>query len=99
MVVIKTSFDFWILGFILLGVIIGVGTLFLVVLRRKRVTETNYKTFFILGIPFMGLGSAWIAIDYFRTMGIIFLCLGVVYLSIGLANRNKWKTSKSSNEE
>jgi hypothetical protein len=96
--VIKTSFDFWILAFILLGVIIGIGTLVLVVLRRKTVKETNYKTFFILGIPFMGLGSAWIAIDSLRTMGIIFLCLGAVYLSIGLANRNKWKTIKSSKE-
>ena len=93
---IKTSFDFWILALILLGVIIGIGTLVLVVLKRKRMTETNYKTFFILGIPFIGLGSAWIGIDSLRTMGIIFLCLGVVYLLIGLVNRNKGNSNKSA---
>jgi uncharacterized membrane protein YidH (DUF202 family) len=50
--------------------------------------ETDYKTFFILGIIFTGFGASQLAIQGTGAIGI--LGLGLVYMAVGLANKDKW---------
>jgi Ca2+/Na+ antiporter len=80
-----------------LGVLIVIGSLVLLVSRQKGVKKISYKTFFILGIPLLGLGFTWIVMDFLRPIGIVFLCMGAIYLVISLAYKDKWKPSKSNN--
>ena len=59
---------------------------------NKQKRETDYRVFFILGICLMGLG-----ISLMLTVGPAFLGFlgsGVVFMVIGLANRDKWAKSK-----
>ena len=52
--------------------------------------ETNYKAFFILGIVFLPVGVT-LSIST-KNPGLLGISgLGVAYLAIGLANRDKWK--------
>ena len=79
-----------------LGALIVLGSLILLVYREKGVKEINYKTFFVLGIPLLGLGFIWIIMDFLRPIGIVFLSMGAIYLIISLAYKDKWKPSKSN---
>jgi hypothetical protein len=71
-----------------------------VILRKKRdsikTTETNYRVFFIIGVGLAPTGLAWMVVSLLTelsiTIGLPFFILGVSYLAIGLANRDKWNT-------
>lgn len=82
-----------------LGAIVIIGSLIFIVSRNKGMKEKNYKTFFILGIPLLGLGFTWITMDFLRPIGIAFFCMGAIYLMISLAYKDKWKPRKSDNTE
>jgi hypothetical protein len=87
----------------LLLVIGIVVTLLLIVILRKRkragkAGETDYKAFFIMGIAFLPTGLAMM-IMYFLAevpfeIGLPLVALGLIYLIIGLANRDKWKKTE-----
>jgi len=79
-----------------LGALIVIGSLILLVSREKGVKEINFKTFFVMGIPLLGLGFTWTIMDFFRPIGICFLSMGAIYLMISLAYKDKWKSSKSN---
>lgn len=72
---------FWpiitIVVFLLLGVFV------IVTLKtKKKKTEPDYRTFFIMGITWFIIG---IAADIS-----VFFILGLVYMAMGLANRDRW---------
>ncbi len=76
-----------ILGALALGLVIGIA------LWRNRWNlnkgEPNYKAFFIMGITFLSLGITLSAAT--ENPGLIGISgLGVVYIVIGLKNRDKW---------
>lgn len=82
----------WII--ILLG--IGMITTILGVLvawkKRKewKSKETDYRAFFIMGISFLPLGIVMtITIGNPGMLGLT--ALGIIYMIMGLANRDKWK--------
>jgi LPXTG-motif cell wall-anchored protein len=87
----------------LLLVIGIVVTLLLVVVLRKRkregkAAETDYRAFFIMGLAFLPTGFAMMLV-YFLVeipfeVGLPLFALGLIYLIIGLANRDKWKKSE-----
>jgi len=54
---------------------------------KKR--KTDYRVFFVLGICLMGLG-----VSLMLTVSPAFLGCGVVFMIIGLANRDKCVKSK-----
>ncbi len=60
--------------------------------RRKegKIGEINYKIFFILGFVWIPIGSVYM-ITINTAIGIAFMGLGVAYIAIGLANKDKWK--------
>jgi hypothetical protein len=77
-----------IIGFILVGV--------LVVLYRKNLRSKNrndqnpdYRGFFIMGICFLPMGIIFTATVNIGFIGIA--GMGLIYMSLGLANRDKWK--------
>ena len=76
-----------VVGLVLLGLLVGA-----VVWKRRQggEREVNYKAFFILGVTFLPVGvTLSTATD---NPGLMSLTgLGVAYIAIGLANRDKWK--------
>jgi len=87
---------------LLLVIGIVVTLLLLVVLRKRKKAgktgETDYKAFFIVGIAFLPTGIVMV-IMYFLAeipfeIGLPLVALGLIYLVMGLANRDKWKKTK-----
>ena len=83
----------WMLITILLGVIaviIGVIVLFVMQKKKKEGTykEPDYRSFFIMGISFLPMGIIFTAV--ISPAFISFIALGVLYMLIGLSNRDKW---------
>jgi uncharacterized membrane protein len=86
--------NYWILLTIILGVIAVIAGLFvLYIMKKKKIEgtyrEPDYRAFFIMGICFLPMG-----IIFTTTISpafISFLALGVIYMAISLANRDKWK--------
>jgi hypothetical protein len=86
--------EYWILLTILLGliaVIVGVFVLFVMQKKKKKGTykEPDYRAFFILGICFLPMGIIFTSSINPGFIG--FIGLGIVYMAIGLANKDKWK--------
>ena len=73
-------------------VVIGL-ILTLVVFKKKKegkIVEPNYQVFFILGILWIPIGIVFmIEIDNPAFIGIT--GMGLIYMTIGLANRDKWE--------
>jgi hypothetical protein len=72
-------------------VAVGIITAFLALRRRKegRPQEPDYRVFFILGICFTGMGTVFMTSISLAFIGIT--GMGIAYMMIGLANRDKWK--------
>ena len=86
--------DYWILLTILLGAIaaiVGVFVLFVMQKKKKEGTykEPDYRAFFVMGICFLPMGIIFTTAINIGFMGIT--VLGLIYMAIGLVNRDKWK--------
>lgn len=86
-------------NYLVLTLIIGVGILTVLlaliaiyILKKKtgQKVEPDYRAFFILGISFLPVG---IATDNPGLWG-----MGVIFLILGLANRDKWKAEPKWSE-
>ena len=82
---------------LILSVIVAI---FALVSFRKRenanpTAKTNYRAFFIMGIFMVMIGVVLnivlLLLNYSYTIGFPFLTIGVVYIAIGLNNRDTWK--------
>jgi amino acid transporter len=87
--------------------VIGVGTAMIVAIvaalvyitwkKRKegRLSPTNYRAFFVMGLIWFVVGSALMAVSMAIGMPIIYamplFALGAIYLIIGLLNKDKWR--------
>ena len=72
------------------GVVAILAVLFILVLKRKgQKREVDYRSYFNMGIIWLPVGIIFYLI--FKSMvGLWFLIMGLVYLSIGLKNKDKW---------
>lgn len=71
--------------------IIGlIGVIFDIMRRRKKKCATDYRGFFIIGIIWVLFGISF----YIRDGSLAFLGMGIVFLIVGLANKDKWKKQK-----
>jgi len=82
------------IALLILGILVLVGALLAAFVLKKRKEsnprEVNYKAFLILGICLMPVGIP-LAIAT-KNPGLFGISgLGVCYLAIGLANKDKWK--------
>jgi uncharacterized membrane protein len=87
--------DYLLISLLLLGVILSIS-LILVLFKAKRKTtgkskETNYKGLFVMGISFIGMGTAMTATINEGFLGIT--ALGIIYMLVGLKNKDKWTKS------
>ena len=85
---------------LLTGIVI---TLLLVVVLRKmkqkgKAGETDYRAFFIMGVVFLPTGFAMMVVYVVAELpfeiGLPLFALGLIYIIIGLVNRDKWKKAE-----
>lgn len=79
----------WIL--LVLGIVatLTLIAVFVAMKARKERHEPDYRALFIMGIVFLGAGSAMISTLGVGSLGMS--ALGLVYMALGIANRDKWK--------
>ena len=79
--------------YILIGIalLVLIATIFIAKKMKKEETykETDYPAFFIMGISFLPMGIIFSAAINPAFIG--FVGMGIIYMAIGLANRDKWK--------
>jgi Gpi18-like mannosyltransferase len=94
--------DDWVLILILLvAIMVVIGIVLTVVAWKKRkergYKEVDFRAFFIMGIAFLPVGVVFMIVfsqtDISFLPGLPMFLLGLIYLIIGLANRDKWKKS------
>jgi phosphotransferase system glucose/maltose/N-acetylglucosamine-specific IIC component len=79
----------WIAIMVGVGLIVTLIAIALMFKMRKQKIEPDYRAIFILGVIFAGSGSAMISTSGISSMGMF--GLGLIYMAIGIANRDKWK--------
>ena len=81
-----------IITLVLAGIMLVLGVIVIFVMQKKskRKKETDYRALYSIGFVFIPAGIAlMIATKNPGLLGIT--ALGIVYMSIGLANKDKWK--------
>jgi len=85
----------WILiSTLIFGVLIIIALLLILVVKKKKKEgkfgEPNYQIFFFIGLIWIPVGVVFMmAVN--SVIGIAFMGMGVAYVAIGLANRDKWE--------
>lgn len=73
----------------ILGLVLVLAVVFaLQILKKKEVHEPDYYVFFVIGITWIPLG---IVLENFAFIG-----MGVLFMIVGLKNKDKWKKKKFS---
>jgi uncharacterized membrane protein len=78
------------------SIIVAIAMVLTLWTRKKTAhkAETNYRVFFIIGVIITPTGLTWMVVSFLTeldvTIGLPFFILGIVYLAIGLNNRDKW---------
>jgi len=62
--------------------------------KKKIKKEINYQVFFHIGFIWIPVGVVFM-ITVNVAFGIALMGLGLLYVAIGLANKDKWKDSKN----
>jgi len=86
---------------IVLGLLIFFGVVAIVVARKRGRRPTDYYAFYVMGITWLPFGIVMKLIFPDAFIGSLFMTLGLIYLAIGLVNKDKWKKNrrKMSREE
>ena len=73
-------------------VMIGIALILGYRIKNKEETfkEPDYRAFFIMGISFLPMGIIFSSVIH--PAFVSFLALSIIYMAIGLANLDKWKT-------
>lgn len=85
-------------------IIFGIIVTLLIKFRKKEGVsqEANFRAFCIMGIIMAPSGILLIAVYYMLQIALIvgfpLFGVGLVYLIVGLVNRNKWKKNKGWNQ-
>ena len=58
--------------------------------KEGKMGEPNYQAFFSFGIIWIPIGVVFM-ITIHPAAGMAFMAMGLVYMAIGLANRDKWE--------
>jgi uncharacterized membrane protein YfcA len=81
-------------------IVVGILVAFVAWRRRKegKLAEPNYRAFFVMGIVWVPVGMVFMFIFFLSdipfVIGMPLFAMGLVYLTIGLANRDRWKTNR-----
>jgi flagellar basal body-associated protein FliL len=89
----------WIMIAILVLLIVF-GIIFAVLVKKnKGKHETDYYSFFVMGIIWLPFGLVIRLFDSDSYIGNMFIVLGLAYTIIGLVNRKKWVKKKITPEK
>jgi hypothetical protein len=86
----------WIfISIFLIAILIIIGIVIIFVFWKKKKEgkidrEIDYKTFFSIGIIWLPVGVVFM-ITVNPAIGIALMAIGISYIAIGLANKDKWK--------
>jgi flagellar basal body-associated protein FliL len=82
---------FIVIGIIAILVILGILLTMLFLIRKedRKCEEPDYQAFFIIGFSFLPLGIIFTIIVGPAFIG--FTGIGICYMAIGLANKDKWE--------
>jgi hypothetical protein len=88
----------WILiSILIIAALVLIGLLLIIVVFKKKkegkIGEPNYQVFFSLGFVWIPVGVVFM-ITINPALGVVFMVLGLSYIAIGLANRDKWEKKK-----
>jgi Ca2+/Na+ antiporter len=91
---------------VILAIVMGLGILVAWMAWKKKkagkLAEPNYRSFLVMGIILVPASIASMAVYFVLQIPFVIamplLVLGLVYLAIGLANRDKWPQSDKSRE-
>ncbi|GAB4117249.1 MAG: hypothetical protein Kow00103_13740 [Candidatus Caldatribacteriota bacterium] len=75
---------------LLIGLMIIVLLFILFIQFKKGKFTPNYRLFFILGTTWTPLGVVF----YINTKNYGFLVMGIIFLILGLANKDKWEETE-----
>ena len=80
------------IGILIILLLVLIATIFIVKKKKEEGInkEPDYRAFFIMGISFLPMGIIFTATINPGFIG--FIGMGIIYMAIGLANRDKWKT-------
>jgi hypothetical protein len=82
------------IGILIIILLVLIATFFIVQKKKKEriFKEIDYRAFFILGISFLPMGIIFTVTISPAFIG--FIGMGVIYMAIGLANKDKWKNKE-----
>ena len=81
---------------LVVSIIIAIAAVVVLWKRKKtaQTAEANYRVFFMMGVILMPAGLSWMVVSLLTelsiSIGFPFFIIGVVYLGIGLGNRDRW---------
>ncbi|WP_455278086.1 hypothetical protein [[Eubacterium] cellulosolvens] len=79
----------WILVSIVIAVVI-LAILAIFIFKRKGLnSEIDYRRYFNMGIVWLPFGIIFYLI-FENSIGLLFIIMGLVFLAIGLKNKDKW---------
>ena len=83
---------------IILAIAVVTGIIAVLMVRKRKKEgkpQADYRTFFIIGVIWVPFSIVLMVVSFILQisfyMGFPLLVLGLVYLIIGLKNRDKWK--------
>lgn len=82
----------WPIISILILVILAVFLVIFIRKLKRGEAKASYKTLFAIGLSWTPLGIVFIAID--SNLGLPLFSLGLIFLIVGLINKNKWEEKK-----
>ena len=89
-----------VIALIILAIAVVTGILAVVMVRKRKKEgkpQADYRIFFLLGITWLPFSIILMIVSFILQIpfyiGFPLLALGLIYLIIGLANRDKWKKS------
>jgi hypothetical protein len=84
--------EWMLISILLIAISVIIGIALVLVYRKKNkegtFKEPDYRAFFIMGVSFLPMGIIFTTVISPAFIG--FLGIGVCYMAIGLANRDKW---------
>ncbi len=87
-----------VIALIILAIAVATGILAVVMIRKRKKEgkpQAEYRTFFILGVTWVPFSIVLMVVSFIFQIpfyiGFPFFIIGLVYLIIGLKNRDKWQ--------
>ena len=88
----------WVLVGIVVGLVVLAIGMVVAFRKRKEARTVDYRNYFVMGVIWVLSAPVMILLPWilheeepsFMPMGFVFLAMGVPYMIIGLANRDKW---------